>query len=187
MLIYRFKKEACDCIIIIFDVLFLKLVYFSHREGLVMKQTQLSLNQLLADLNQMLMLTYQVHWYMRGQRFLYLHPLLDSSIAAYQKEIDTVAEQLIILGGSPYSTLQELADNTQIRLEPGDFNRSIDEQLKLLRSGIHQLELQVDKVILVAENEEVQPVIDMAGELKSYLQKELWMINAELGEDSSAS
>ena len=74
------------------------------------------LNELLADLNQMLMLTYQVHWYMRGKGFLVYHPMLDSYIEEYQDDIDEVAENLIMLGGSPFSTLEEMANNTKLEI-----------------------------------------------------------------------
>ncbi|NCE76814.1 DNA starvation/stationary phase protection protein, partial [Anaerotruncus sp. X29] len=36
------------------------------------------LNQTVADLSQTSALIHQVHWYMRGKGFLYLHPAMDT-------------------------------------------------------------------------------------------------------------
>lgn len=147
---------------------------------------QNSLNTLLADLNQMLMLSYQVHWYMRGKGFLYLHPMLDGFISEYQGDIDEVAEQLIILGGAPYSTLQELASNTRIELNQGSFELTIDQQLENLVKGLKQLNAILDETISIADEENAQGVVDTLGEMKVSTEKHIWMLNAELGRPARA-
>ena len=40
-------------------------------------KTKEILNQAVADLTQLIMITRQQHWYMRGPNFLKLHPYLD--------------------------------------------------------------------------------------------------------------
>lgn len=145
-------------------------------------KTMKVLNQMVADLNQMLMLSYQVHWYMRGEGFLVLHPLLDSYIKEYQSYIDQAAEELIILGGNPYSTLKELADHTNLHIESGDYQLSIHEQLKKLLQGLQYLNQELDKGIKVAEEEDLLSVVDLFIKMKAETEKHIWMLRAELKE-----
>ena len=145
-----------------------------------MKTNQL-LNQLLADLNQMLTLTYQVHWYMRGERFLFLHPMLDSYIKEYHSDIDKVAELLIMQDGAPYATLQELAENTKLDITKGDYKLSMNDQLDKLLSGLVFLDSELDDIIKVAEAENNLMVIDTLQDMKESTIKHIWMIKSELG------
>lgn len=140
-----------------------------------------TLNQLLADLHQMLTLTYQVHWYMRGERFLVLHPMLDDYIKEYQSYIDEVAELLIMQGGAPYSTLQELANHSKLEITKGDYELSISEQLEKLLSGLEYMDAEFNKVIKIADEEGTQSIVDAIQGMKSATEKHLWMIKAELG------
>ena len=78
------------------------------------EQTKEVLNQLVADLSQMAMVVHQTHWYMRGPGFLTLHPMMDDFMDDLNDQLDVISERLITLDGSPYSTLREMADNTQI-------------------------------------------------------------------------
>ena len=142
------------------------------------------LNQLLADTYQLLSLTRQVHWYMRGERFSVLHPMLDDYIDEYNEDIDEVAEMLIILGGSPYSTLDELSANSQLEITVGDYDLSMNEQLAKLIEGLEYFDDLLGRGIDVADKANNQPMLDMLTGMQASTEKHLWMLNAELGKAS---
>ena len=48
------------------------------------------------------------------------------------EQLDEVSERLITLDGSPYSTLREMAEHTQIPDEVGNWDRTIPEQLSYI-------------------------------------------------------
>ena len=54
-------------------------------------------------------------------------------------QLDVISERLITLDGSPYSTLREMADNTQIPDEIGNWDRTIPERLATLVEGYRYL------------------------------------------------
>lgn len=103
------------------------------------EQTKEVLNQLVADLSQMVMVVHQTHWYMRGPDFLTLHPMMDDFMDDLNDQLDMVSERLITLDGSPYSTLKEMADNTKIPDEIGNRDRTIPERLGTLAEGYRYL------------------------------------------------
>ena len=89
---------------------------------MAVEKTKNVLNQLVADLSQFSTVIHQVHWYMRGPEFLTLHPLMDEYMDEINAQLDEVAERLITLGGAPYSTLKEFAENTGIKDEVGSYD-----------------------------------------------------------------
>ena len=77
------------------------------------ENTQKVLNQTLADLSQFAAIIHQVHWYVRGENFYAIHELMDKFLDEANEAVDEVAERLIIIGGAPYSSLQD----TYLRLQ----------------------------------------------------------------------
>jgi starvation-inducible DNA-binding protein len=69
------------------------------------EKTKSALNQAVADLSVLSALIHQIHWYMRGEDFLSLHPKMDEYRDAVEAQLDETSERLITLGGSPWSTL----------------------------------------------------------------------------------
>lgn len=151
------------------------------------KEVHNYLNQLLADTYQLLCLTRQVHWYMRGNRFSTLHPMLDDYIDEYNEDIDNVAEMLIILGGSPYTTLHELTDATKLEVTKGDYSLSMDDQLRKLIKGLEYMDGLLSEGIDLSEKENNQPLENLITDMQAATEKHLWMLNAELGYESKVA
>ena len=70
------------------------------------EKTKAVLNQAVADLSKAASIVHQVHWYMRGSGFLYLHPKMDELMDALNGHLDEISERLITIGGAPFSTLK---------------------------------------------------------------------------------
>ncbi|MCH4164343.1 MAG: DNA starvation/stationary phase protection protein, partial [Lentilactobacillus diolivorans] len=104
-------------------------------------KTRAQLNQLVADLSQLQVNIQQTHWYMRGENFFRLHPLMDDYNDQLADQLDQVAERLIAINGSPFSTTHEFIDNTGLpddkvtwdQLTMRDFMQRLSDQFKYLR------------------------------------------------------
>ena len=64
-------------------------------------KTKAVLNQAVADLSKAASIVHQIHWYMRGAGFLYLHPKMDELMDALNDNLDEISERLITIGGAP--------------------------------------------------------------------------------------
>ena len=124
---------------------------------------------------------HQVHWYMRGPEFLTLHPLMDEYMDEINGQLDEVAERLITLGGAPYSTLKEFAENTGIKDEVGSYDLSIPEQMEKLVAGYRYLADLYEEGIEVSGEEGDDVTQDMFIEFKGAVEKKIWMVQAKLG------
>ena len=78
------------------------------------EKTKAVLNQAVADLSKAASIVHQVHWYMRGSGFLYLHPKMDELMDALNGHLDEISERLITIGGAPFKTLKEFDENVLV-------------------------------------------------------------------------
>ena len=146
------------------------------------EKTKLVLNQLVADLSQQAAIIHQVHWYMRGRGFLTLHPAMDKLMDEINAQLDEVSERLITIGGSPYSTLREFADNTKIQDIPASYERSIDEWVRHLLVGYEYLRGLYQEGLETAGEEGDDVSQDICIGFKGDIEKIIWMLRAHLNE-----
>lgn len=144
-------------------------------------ETKEILNQLVADLSQLHMVVHQHHWYMRGSRFLTLHPYLDEVMDELDSQLDFVAERLVTLDGSPVSTLSEIAKMTKIPDEKGNWGETIDERYAKIIDGYRYLDKLYEKGIEVSDKEGDASTNDMLTGFHTAIEKRIWMMSAELG------
>lgn len=144
-------------------------------------ETKEILNQLVADLSQLHMVVHQHHWYMRGSRFLTLHPYLDEVMDELDSQLDFVAERLVTLDGSPVSTLSEIAEKTKIPDEKGNWDETIDERYAKIIDGYRYLDRLYEKGIEVSDKEGDASTNDMLTGFHTAVEKRIWMMSAELG------
>lgn len=141
------------------------------------------LNQLVADLSQFAVIIHQTHWYMRGSDFLTLHPQMDEFMDGINDQLDEVAERLITIGGAPFSTLKEFAENTQLADEPGNYNKTIPERMERLVDGYRYLQGLYGEGIETAAAEGDSVTEDMFIDFKGSVEKTIWMLTAKLGRE----
>lgn len=146
------------------------------------EQTKVVLNQLVADLVQFSTIIHQTHWYMRGTRFLTLHPRMDEYMEEIDGQLDEVAERLITIGGAPFSTLEEFSKHTKIPDATGTFDKTMDEHLENLVSGYRYLRELYSTGIKTASSEDDSVTEDMFIAFKGAIEKNIWMLQAELNQ-----
>lgn len=147
------------------------------------EKTKAVLNQAVADLSQFAVVIHQAHWYMRGKGFLTMHPRMDDYMDEINDHLDVVAERLIIIGGSPYSTLKEFADNTKIADEIGTYSKTMEERIAILLKGYRYLKDLCAEAIAVTDEENDHVTQDIFIGFKADVEKTIWMLEAELGNE----
>lgn len=76
------------------------------------------LNRLLADYSNLISMTLEAHWNVRGPQFYTLHKLFEELYGGLEGEVDTLAERISILGGFANGTLRRLAANSSLEELP---------------------------------------------------------------------
>ena len=94
---------------------------------------------------------------------------------------DECAERLITIGGSPVATLAEFSENSQVKLEKADWNKSIEDRLKELIAAYTYLAETFQNGIDVSEAEGDAVTADLYTSAKGQIEKTIWMLDAELG------
>ena len=160
-----------------------QLIQLLIRKEIIMSRenTQKILNQTLADLSQFAAIIHQVHWYVRGENFYGVHELMDKFLDEANEAVDEVAERLITIGGAPYSSLKEFAENSKLETAKGDYSVSIESHIKTLISGYKYLAKLYREGIEVSDKEGDAVTADLFTGLLSSTEKTLWMLNATLG------
>lgn len=145
-------------------------------------KTKAVLNQAVADLSVAASIVHQVHWYMRGPGFLYLHPKMDELMDSLNAHLDEISERLITIGGQPYSTLMEFSSNSGLTETTGSFDKSMAEHLQLLVDTYKYLSVLFQVGLDITDEEGDDPSNDLFTAAKSDVDKTIWMLTAELGQ-----
>lgn len=74
-----------------------------------------SLNNILADEYALFTKTLNYHWNMTGPRFHSLHTFLEGSYKETLEVMDSVAERVRILGGTPLSTVKGMGEHMDMK------------------------------------------------------------------------
>ena len=138
-------------------------------------KTKEVLNQAVADLYVAHVALHQVHWYMRGRGFLVWHPKMDEYMDALDGQLDEISERLITLGGSPFSTLTEFLQNSEIEEEA-------EESLERVLAIYRYLSELFQKGLDVTDEEGDDVTNGIFADAKTETDKTIWMLAAELGQ-----
>ena len=144
-------------------------------------KTKEVLNQAVADLYVAHVALHQVHWYMRGRGFLVWHPKMDEYMDSLDGQLDEISERLITLGGSPFSTLTEFLQNSEIEEEAGEY-RNVEESLERVLVIYRYLSELFQKGLDVTDEEGDDVTNGIFADAKTETDKTIWMLAAELGQ-----
>ena len=138
-------------------------------------KTKAVLNQAVADLSVAASIVHQVHWYMRGPGFLYLHPKMDELMDSLNAHLDVISERLITIGG-------EFSSNSGLTETTGTFDKPMSDQIQLLVDTYKYLSVLFQVGLDITDEEGDAPSNDIFTAAKSEIDKTIWMLTAELGQ-----
>lgn len=149
--------------------------------GLETQQTiQLNegLNRLLANFQ----LHYQnlraLHWNIKGKHFFELHAKFEEGYNDAQEKVDTVAERILTLGGTPLHSFSDY-------LERGDLQEATNIQdaepaIRLLISSTQTLLILERELMESASELNDEGTVTMLSDFIAEQEKNVWMLNAWL-------
>lgn len=133
------------------------------------------LNEYLSDLKVFATKLQNYHWNVKGKEFFIMHEKLEEYYDCANKEIDEVAESILMLGGQPLGSLKDFIQNSKIGEAE---NAKINQQtiFEALTQDIGTLLEKTTKIKEEAENNKVYLIsILMDGYIENYSKKS-WMI-----------
>ncbi|MCZ8519691.1 DNA starvation/stationary phase protection protein [Paenibacillus mucilaginosus] len=139
------------------------------------------INQQIANWAILHMKIHQHHWYVKGPNFFPLHVKFQELYEEASLTLDELAERLLSVGGQPVSTSKEIAAAATI--EEHEPLETAEEMVRSLRDDYKQLIEETGEAMELAEEEKDEGTHDMLLELKTKLEKHVWMLNAHLGRE----
>ncbi|MFX3616721.1 MAG: DNA starvation/stationary phase protection protein [Sporolactobacillus sp.] len=144
-------------------------------------KTKTALNQLIADISELSAKVHQAHWYMRGLNFYTMHPKMDEFLEMLDGQLDDVAERLIAIGGAPYASLTEFLAHTVLKDTKTTFEeKNLPERISDLVVDFKTLRDQYQETMDVSGAENDLSTQDMVIEMKTAIDKNIWMMQAFL-------
>jgi starvation-inducible DNA-binding protein len=136
------------------------------------------LNQQIANWNVLYTKLHRFHWYVKGPHFFTLHEKFEELYEEAATTIDEFAEQLLIIGGSPVSTLKEYLEVATI--EETTQKLTAEEMVQVVVKDFEQIISELKAGMETAEENNDEVTSDMFLGLIGKLDKHNWMLKSFL-------
>jgi starvation-inducible DNA-binding protein len=137
-----------------------------------------TLQATLVELIDLSLLGKQLHWNIVGPRFRSLHLHLDELVDSWHELSDTVAERAVAIGHSPDGQAAAVAGSAGLKPVHGGLIND-DEVVRVLTQRVEEVGARVrDRMDRLGELDTASQ--DVLTEVVRELEKQLWMIRAQL-------
>ncbi|AXY25483.1 DNA starvation/stationary phase protection protein [Suicoccus acidiformans] len=143
---------------------------------------QTFLNKIVATQGQFYIRLHQFHWYVKGSNFFALHEKFEEMYDETTENLDEVAERLLAIGGEPYSTLQEFIEHSVLSENPEDKYLSQEDMVKAVIKDLQTIVTSLDEGIALTDEAGDNPSNDLLIGMKESAEKNIWMLEAYLGD-----
>lgn len=151
--------------------------------GLPIKESEVlvkQLNELLSNFQVYYQNMRGLHWNIRGKRFFELHVKFEELYIDAQTKVDSIAERILTLGGTPLHTFEDYIQHNKLIVGK---NISNDEKaVQLIVESLASL-LDIERIIL-DQSDEVndEGTNSMMSDFIQEQEKTIWMMKAWLEE-----
>lgn len=135
------------------------------------------LNIYLSNLNILYTKVHNLHWNIEGASFFQLHSKFEEFYDGIAKDLDTVAERILILGGRPAASAKEYLSLATIT-ELDSVGISSMDAIDVLQGDFYTMIDHSRSIISLADVANDEGTIDMLVDFISNYEKALWMIHA---------
>lgn len=136
------------------------------------------LNKQVANWSVLYAKLHNFHWYVKGENFFNLHIKFEELYTEAGIHLDVVAERILALRSKPVATLKEHLALSSIKEAKG--NESATQMVAQVVEDFELLAKELTKGIEAAESQEDQPSADMMIQIRTSLEKHIWMLSAYL-------
>lgn len=133
------------------------------------------LNHLLANLAVEAHKLQHFHWYVKGRGFFTLHAKLEEYYDFISEAVDAVAENILMLGGQPLSTMKELLAASNIP-EPSPGFAEPEAMMPVLIEDYEALLAQAREIKKAADEESFYSISALMDDYIAEFYKTLWMM-----------
>ncbi|MEO0966149.1 MAG: DNA starvation/stationary phase protection protein Dps [Planctomycetota bacterium] len=119
----------------------------------------------------------QAHWNVKGSNFIAFHQLLDQVYTMLADHSDTVAEQIVILGGQAIGTTRAVAAASRLDAYPTDVT-DLDKHVDLLADRLARFGGSLRDAIEATANAGDADTADLFTQVSRDVDKHVWFIEA---------
>ncbi|XUY26207.1 DNA starvation/stationary phase protection protein Dps [Agrobacterium sp. rho-8.1] len=139
------------------------------------------LNEALASVIDLSLVTKQAHWNLKGPQFIAIHELLDKFRTSLDKHSDTIAERAVQLGGTALGSVQSVSSTSKLKAYPTDIFK-IHDHLDELIERYGDVANLIRKSIDEADDAGDANTADIFTAASRDLDKSLWFLEAHVQE-----
>ena len=133
----------------------------------------------MADAIDLALAIKHAHWNVRGPQFIAVHEMLDTLRTQMDDHVDTMAERISQLAGTPQGTLQGVSGATSLPAYPADA-KTIEAHLTALADRYGAFANAVRKDIEAVDEAGDPTSADVLTQVSRGVDKSLWFIEAHL-------
>lgn len=138
-----------------------------------------SLNKFLADLNVFYRKLQNYHWNVYGKDFFVVHAKLEEYYDEVNKQIDEIAEHILMLGSQPLGTMQDYLNRTCI-VEAKNEKIALCNVFENLIKDFETLLKKVTEIKKEADEQKQYATSALMDEYISNYMKTLWMLSQSI-------
>ncbi|EJL44241.1 general stress protein 20U [Brevibacillus agri] len=136
------------------------------------------LNKQVANWTVLYTKLHNFHWNVKGPHFFTLHAKFEELYNEASAHIDALAERVLAIGGKPVGTLSACLNTASITEAEG--NETAEQMVETVARDFAILVDELKLAIEAAEQADDEATADMLLEIRSGLEKHIWMLNAFL-------
>ncbi|AFC34011.1 DNA-binding ferritin-like protein [Paenibacillus mucilaginosus 3016] len=142
------------------------------------------LNKHIADWNVLYVKLRHYHWNVTGKQFFTLHTKFGELYSEAAVHVDELAERLLALGRRPVSTMTGYLELASIREAAG--NESTADMVQAVAGDYTRMITGLKQGMEIAASAGDETTGDLLLAIRTSLEKQVWMMNAFLGNESLA-